>query len=584
MRLFLVFARAYPIASAFMVLGLVTAALAEGVGVTAMLPLFAMLIRKETGAEGDPLGQGGEIEARVADVLSRLGFETTIETLTLIFIITLYLKAVLVIAAKRQVGYTVARAAMDLRMRLLDALMSARWRYFLDQRMGIVTNAYSSESERASNAYLYATTVLSLLINALFYTAIAIMISWEATVAGFVTAMVAMVAMNRLVLATRKAGSKQTRIMRSLISRLSDTLQAQKPLKAMAREDRIAPLLSGDTLKLNKAARKKILATEALSAIQEPIIGTCLIFVAAVCFVYLELPISRFAVLSLVFIRLLTQLARAQRQFQKLSTEESAYWALEETIQKAVAQRETNHGGVSPVLAHQIKLDGIGVRYEDLVVLDGANLVIPAGEITALVGPSGSGKTTLSDLVIGLFEPDEGTITLDDVPLGEVDSRAWRESIGYVPQEMFLLNDSVRINVTLGEEGLDEAQVEKALRRAGAWDFVSGLPEGIETLVGERGAFLSGGQRQRIAIARALVHEPSLLVLDEATTALDPETERIVWQAMTDLRGQVTILAVSHQTALAQIADRIYRIEGGKARLSGDGEASAPDLHAASPA
>jgi ATP-binding cassette subfamily C protein len=289
-------------------------------------------------------------------------------------------------------------------------------------------------------------------------------------------------------------------------------------------------------------------------------------------------------VLSLIFIRLLTQLARAQRQYQKLSTEESAYWAIEETIARATAEREVNHGGESPVLAHQIELEGIGLRYEDKVIFEGANLSIPAGKITALIGPSGSGKTTISDLVIGLIEPDEGVVKLDDVPLSQVDNRAWRKQIGYVPQEMFLLNDTVRINVTLGEEDLSELQVENALRRAGAWEFVSKLPEGIDTRVGERGALLSGGQRQRIAIARALVHEPALLVLDEATTALDPETERSVWNSMVDLRGQVTVLAVSHQTALAQIADRIYRIEDGKARLTSGDEASARDLQAASPA
>jgi len=567
-----------------MVLGLVTAALAEGVGVTSMLPLFAMVMRQEGGSDSSPLGSGGEIEARVADILSSIGLEMSIGVLASFCLVTLYCKAALVVAAKRQVGYTVARAAMDLRMRLLDALMNARWRYFLDQRMGIVTNAFSSESERASTAYLYATTVLSLLINAFFYTVIAIVVSWQATVAGFITAAMAMVVLNRLVVTTRKAGTKQTRFMRSLIARLSDTLQAQKPLKAMAREDRIAPLLSEDAVKLNRAARKKILATEALAAVQEPIIGTCLILVLAFCYSYLELPFSRIAVLSLIFIRLLTQLARAQRQYQKLSTEESAYWAIEETIARATAEREVNHGGESPVLAHQIELEGIGLRYEDKVIFEGANLSIPAGKITALIGPSGSGKTTISDLVIGLIEPDEGVVKLDDVPLSQVDNRAWRKQIGYVPQEMFLLNDTVRINVTLGEEDLSELQVENALRRAGAWEFVSKLPEGIDTRVGERGALLSGGQRQRIAIARALVHEPALLVLDEATTALDPETERSVWNSMVDLRGQVTVLAVSHQTALAQIADRIYRIEDGKARLTSGDEASARDLQVASPA
>ncbi|MFT5442075.1 MAG: ATP-binding cassette subfamily C protein [Myxococcota bacterium] len=577
MRLFFVFARAYPLSSVLMVLALVTAALAELVGVTTMLPLFAMVMKANGSGDLGTVAPSNEIEGRVADILESFGLEMSIEVLAPFVLVTLYLKAALVIGAKRQVGYTVARSATDLRLRLLEALMSARWRYFIDQRMGIVTNAFSTESERASTAYLYATTVLSLLINSFFYTVIAIVISWEATVAGFITALFGMLVLSRLVRATRKAGTRQTELMRSLISRLSDTLQALKPLKAMAREDRIAPLLAEDTVKLNRAAQKKVLATEALAAIQEPIIGTCLMLVAGFCFVYLELPVSRFMVLALVFIRLLTQLARAQRQYQKLSTQESAYWAIEETIQQAVAEGETNDEGACPTLTQAIDLSDIELRYGDQVIFDHANLTIPAGKITALIGPSGSGKTTLSDLVIGLVEPDSGSVKLDGVDLGEFGKRAWRQQIGYVPQEMFLLNDSIKINVTLGEEGLTEEQVENALRRAGAWEFISGLPGGIESRVGERGALLSGGQRQRIAIARALIHEPSLLVLDEATTALDPDTEASVWKSLTNLRGQVTILAVSHQDALARIADRIYRIEGGKAELSMGGGADAPE-------
>jgi ATP-binding cassette subfamily C protein len=384
-------------------------------------------------------------------------------------------------------------------------------------------------------------------------------------VAAFISSIIGMVLLTPLVRATRKAGNKQTVLMRNLINRLSDTLQALKPVKAMSRENQIAPLLSEDTAKLNRALQRKVLATEALAAVQEPIIATCLVFVFGFCMVYLALPPSRLLVLGFVFVRLLTQLARAQRQYQNLTTQESAYWAIEKTIAQTLAEREVDTGEQAPVLEQQISLDAISLQYGDHVVFDEASLEIPAGKITALVGPSGSGKTTLSDLVIGLVEADSGTVAIDGVPLDQVSKRAWRERIGYVPQEMFLINDTIRVNVTLGEDGLGDAEVEAALRAAGAWEFILKLPDGVDTRVGERGAMISGGQRQRIAIARALIHKPALLVLDEATTALDPETEASLWKTMLELRGTVTILAVSHQTQLANIADRIYRVENGKA-------------------
>jgi ATP-binding cassette subfamily C protein len=564
MHLFFVFARNYPISSALMVLGLIFAALAEGVGIGAMLPLFALVLRQQAGTDAAELGGETDIERRVADLFTSMGIEVTLTNLAIVLLSTLIVKAGLVIAAKRQVGYTVAQSATDLRLRLLEALMSARWRYFVDQRMGIMTNAFSTESERSATAYLYATTVLSLLINSFFYTVIAFLISWEAMVAAFVSSAIGMVLLAPLVRATRKAGNKQTVLMRNLINRLSDTLQALKPLKAMSRENQIAPLLSEDTAKLNRALQRKVLATESLAAVQEPIIATCLVFVFGFCMVYLALPPSRLLVLGFVFVRLLTQLARAQRQYQNLTTQESAYWAIEKTIAQTLVESEVDTGEQAPVLEQQISLDAISLQYGDQVVFDEASLEIPAGEITALVGPSGSGKTTISDLVIGLVEADSGTVAIDGVPLDQVSKRAWRERIGYVPQEMFLINDTIRVNVTLGEDGLGDAEVEAALRAAGAWEFISKLPDGVDTRVGERGAMISGGQRQRIAIARALIHKPALLVLDEATTALDPETEASLWKTMLDLRGTVTILAVSHQTQLANIADRIYRVENGK--------------------
>jgi ATP-binding cassette subfamily C protein len=136
--------------------------------------------------------------------------------------------------------------------------------------------------------------------------------------------------------------------------------------------------------------------------------------------------------------------------------------------------------------------------------------------------------------------------------------------IGYVPQENLLMHDTILKNITLGEETISEAEVENALRAAGAWDFVKHLPKGIHNVVGERGSMISGGQRQRIAIARALVKRPKLLILDEATTALDPKTEKEICATLQQLKGGITILAISHQPTVVECADWAYRIKDGR--------------------
>jgi len=180
-----------------------------------------------------------------------------------------------------------------------------------------------------------------------------------------------------------------------------------------------------------------------------------------------------------------------------------------------------------------------------------------------LIGASGAGKTTVVDLITGLLQPTDGQILIDSASLKDCSLEAWRGMIGYVPQEVLLLHDTVLHNVTLGDPAFDQADAERALRAAEAWDFVAAMPEGLNTIVGERGGTLSGGQRQRLCIARALVRRPRLLILDEATSALDPHSEAAICDTLAALRGQMTILAVSHQTRLASIADRVLRLQDG---------------------
>jgi ATP-binding cassette subfamily C protein len=257
------------------------------------------------------------------------------------------------------------------------------------------------------------------------------------------------------------------------------------------------------------------------------------------------------------------KLSKIQKQYQQMGILESGYWSMMETFENAQKMREKKLGDRKPELQQAIRLEGVTFAYSKNSVLDDASLVFPAGEITAIVGSSGAGKTTIVDLVIGLLRPQEGEVWIDDLPLKQVDLEQWRRMIGYVPQETLLLHDSIFINVTLGDPGITEQEAEEALRKAGIWEFVKTRRKGIHSSVGQRGLMLSGGQRQRIAIARAIVRKPKLLVLDEATTALDPKTEAGICQTLRKLRGENTILAISHQTAVLAVADRAYRIQDG---------------------
>lgn len=230
-------------------------------------------------------------------------------------------------------------------------------------------------------------------------------------------------------------------------------------------------------------------------------------------------------------------------------------------------------GDTAPLeLNDRISIEGIGFAYEgtDHNVLERIDLEIPAGRSLAIVGSSGAGKTTLVDLILGLHKPTEGRILIDGQDLLDV-LPAWQRAIGLVPQDVFLLDESLRTNIAFGEsiEEIDAERLDEALQRAQLLDLVDSLPEGLDTFVGERGIRLSGGQRQRIGIARALYLRPRLLVLDEATSSLDSQTERYITDTIDSLHGHQTMLIVAHRLSTVQRADQLIFMRHGRIETIG---------------
>ena len=215
-------------------------------------------------------------------------------------------------------------------------------------------------------------------------------------------------------------------------------------------------------------------------------------------------------------------------------------------------------------LTKQIEVSNLTFGYEgtEREALGGVSLKVMRGEAVGLIGSSGSGKSTLVDILLGLLEPTSGNVLVDGHNIQE-NLREWQDQIGYVPQSIFLTDDTLRLNIAFGlpKEKIDDDAVKSAIRLAQLEEFVASLPDGVETLVGERGVRLSGGQRQRIGIARALYNNPDILVLDEATSSLDTETEHGVMQAVQALRGDKTVIIVAHRLSTVEYCDRLYRLE-----------------------
>ena len=533
---------------------------AEGIGIAGLIPLIVAAGGARSG--GKPSAFAGYILHAVQSI----GLPTDPLYLLLVSVVALVGKALLSLLAMHQVSHAIAEVATKMRLTLVDALLDAQWGFFVRQPMGRFNAALGVEAMRASEAYNAVSLLLAHGIQALIYLAIASAFSWKLALVAAGIGMVMMLSLKRFVVTTKRHARKQTKQTKRMLMRLADTLLGLKPMKAMGRQARFAALFAKDVRALDQAMRRQFAAKHANRVLQEPIMFICVGVALYLALTFTTIPLAELMMMSLLLIRTVGVIGRVQEDLQGVYVAESGYGAIASAIDDAKAAREELRDGQTPTLKRGIEVNRVSMAFGSKRVIDNASFVVPAGEITAIVGASGAGKTTLVDLMLGLYRPVAGDILVDGCPLAEIDVMKWRSMVGYVPQELILFHESVASNVSLGEPSFTPADVEGALRQAGAWEFVSHLSDGMNHIVGERGAALSGGQRQRIALARALIHKPQLLILDEATSALDPATEAEIIRNVCDLaaRDGITVLSISHQPAWMAVADKVVRVQDGR--------------------
>ncbi|HMV11340.1 MAG TPA: ABC transporter ATP-binding protein [Nitrosomonas sp.] len=558
MRTLITYIMVFPRRSTFVLVALLFAGVAEALSLTALLPLISIAV-----GETDD----SKIGRFMVQALERIGIAPTIDAILLIIVGGMLIKGVILLLTNRQVGYTVAHVATALRLDLIEALLASRWQYYLRQPVGSLANSVATEAYRAANGFEHSVNVLALAIQVIVHAIVALFISWQATFGSLLIGIVLFIALHRLVRATRRAGTKQTHLLRHLLSYLSDVLSSVKSLKAMARDNVADAILHEQSIQLEKATRKEVISRAALLALQEPILAALTASGLYIALVVWNLSLPEVMVMVFLLTRILGLLNKTQRRYQQLTVQESAYWALRTAAEDARAAAERATGTITPTLQQGISLRHAAFDYDRKPIFQDLNIEIPIKSFTAVIGSSGVGKSTLLDLLCGLAEPKSGEILIDGVPLHNIDLRQWRHLIGYVSQDTVLLHDTILNNTLVGAPALTIEDAERALKQAGAWDFISSFPEGIQTVVGERGGMLSGGQRQRIAIARALAHQPLLLLLDEPTSALDPQSEQLICETLKKLAEDYTIVAVSHQPAVINAADRVFILSNGQADL-----------------
>lgn len=454
-----------------------------------------------------------------------------------------------------------------LRGLLSDALhtfFKARWEFFSGSDHGRLLNALNRELNIIGDTLGHLATLLAQVVQLAIYLAVPIWLNASMTLTALGLAVLLGVPFMLLHRLSYRLGKQNTETANMTMGVLSEVLGAARLILGFGRQaqSRERYLMAFDR-HVHVTLRSQTLATLVPSFFKP--LAMLAVVVAMGFTIQQQARISELAAVMWSLLAAMPILSALLQGNIQISNFLPSYEQLISLREKAAKVEEIEGQRIFTQMERGVELKDLDFTYPGRIqTLTGLNIYIRKGKMTALVGESGSGKSTVTDLVLGLQIPQRGQVLIDGVSLGDWKQNSFRERIGYVPQDPLLFNGSIRDNLLWSFEQAKEYDLWGALRLANAEDFVKELPQGIDTLVGDRGFRLSGGQRQRIALARALLRKPDLLILDEATSSLDSESELLIQQSMEQVAQDTTILVVAHRLSTIAKADQVYVMRQGR--------------------
>lgn len=463
----------------------------------------------------------------------------------------------------------------DLKCRLHDALLRLDWAVFQSLRGSDVTDVLSADLNRTGQCVERLAALLAGTGTAAISLGIATVLSPALTLAALALFIALIPILGRQSRRALDFGRRETGSSRSAQAIMADDLTGLRLIRGFGaeqdRSDRYRSALAGQRRLQMDFLKEAANADSLVRALAVAASATGLVIAIRI----FGMETARALVFLLAFGRMAQAIARLQDGWRRVANLLPSFEAAIMLLNEWTARAEPPAGPPPPAPSRDIRLCRVSLRRGRTQALSEIDAVIPANAITAIAGPSGAGKSSLADILLGLLRPDTGQILIDGHPLDPGSSANWRHHIGYVPQDSFLFHDSIRANLRLARPDATEEELWTALDLAAAADMVRGLPDGLDHVAGDRGERLSGGQRQRLALARALVRRPSVLILDEATAALDAGTEDRILDSLRNLKRQMTIVIIAHRPRMLHEADHLILLDGGRVAACGPAAAVA---------
>ena len=544
---------------------MVLISLTQGVSLILLVPLLQLVGLNVT------QGSLGQIAGVVSTVFTSLGLQLNIATVLIIYVAVISFIAILNRLQTLMTAEIQFQFAAHMRKQLYMAITNSNWLFLSTMKSSNFAHALTNEIERISNGTGRFLSLLSSIMILIVYIIFALKLAGIITGVIFIVGISILLVLRRMVNKSRSSGQEITTTTQDLYSSILQHLDGMKTIKSFGMQDENIRVFSNQTNKVAKNYLKSIQTYADVKLLFD--VGTVIVLAIMVIILLevIKLPTASLFLLIYLFIMMIPQFSIIQNSYQYFITMLPAYNNVIMLKEQCLENTEVKALGERVELNNAVELKNVWFSYQsdEYFSMKDLNLKIYAGKTTAIVGLSGAGKSTVADLVMGLIQPNEGEITVDDIPINKNFPGYWKDQIGYVAQETFLFNETIRLNLLLAQPKANEKDIIDALKLASANEFVSKLPEGLDTVIGDRGVKFSGGERQRLALARALLRKPSLLILDEATSNLDSKNEKKILKAIDDLHGEITILIIAHRLSTIENADYIYLIDEGQILESG---------------
>lgn len=465
----------------------------------------------------------------------------------------------------------------NLRIRTYRSILRANWTFFLRKRKSDLSHVLTSELARVSQGTNLVMQLSTSLIFMVIQIAFAMVLSVQMTLLVIVGGVLLTLYSRKFVRRAKQMGDRTTFLSQEYFSGMQEHLSGIKDIKSNMLEASHFEWFRSMCGKLEKNAIQLVRLNSGTQFIYKIISVVFIIMFVVLSAQVFKLQPERSILIILIFARLWPRFGGIQSSLEYIGALVPAFHAVT-ALQEECDQAEESYKAVAPGQVETVHMtkglscENVSFRYlEDQGnALNNINLFIPIGKMTAIVGRSGAGKSTLIDLLMGLMEPQEGKVTVDGEALTGERLQTWRNSIGYVSQEPFLFHSSIRENLLLVDPRAKEEQLWEALSFAACEDFVRKLPEGLDTVIGDRGVRLSGGERQRIVLARAILRQPEVLILDEATSSLDSENEAKIQAAIEKLKGKMTLIVIAHRLSTIRDADQVVVLDQGQIVQQGE--------------